>query len=245
MQALTCTHSLTAFTVATRYSKKSLMLRTLLISLPPPRLSRPYTRTTTFNMNRPRNRQPRQNQQPRASKPNNFHQNRRSNHPRRPTTSVPGISQVLAGEKVSIVLKADQPTGREVQGTVQDVLTRGDHPRGIKVRLVDGRVGRVQRMAEAGSGEGEERWPASTSPVGGVEASKLRDQERGRVGDGNGSPPPRTLMDFIPEGYDDRPAESAAPEKVTFASAKATCPICGLFEGDEMAVSHHVQSHLD
>jgi uncharacterized repeat protein (TIGR03833 family) len=44
-------------------------------------------------------------------------------------------------------LKVDQPTGREVQGIVAELLTIGNHPRGIKVRLQDGRVGRVQRMA--------------------------------------------------------------------------------------------------
>lgn len=61
--------------------------------------------------------------------------------------SVPSIQQVIPGAPVSIVLKMDQPTGREVQGTVSEVLTSGNHPRGIKVRLQDGRVGRVQRMA--------------------------------------------------------------------------------------------------
>ncbi|KAK4706013.1 hypothetical protein P7C70_g186, partial [Phenoliferia sp. Uapishka_3] len=45
--------------------------------------------------------------------------------------------------KVKIILKTDQPTGRTVEGEVKEVLTRGDHPRGVKVRLVDGRVGRV------------------------------------------------------------------------------------------------------
>lgn len=69
---------------------------------------------------------------------------------------VPNISQVIPGAPVSIVLKVDQPTGNEVQGIVAELLTRGDHPRGIKVRLQDGRVGRVQRMvseetAKAGS----------------------------------------------------------------------------------------------
>ncbi|KAF4635773.1 hypothetical protein G7Y89_g2327 [Cudoniella acicularis] len=59
---------------------------------------------------------------------------------------VPNIRQVVVGAPVSIVLKVDQPTGREVQGMVAELLTRGDHPRGIKVRLQDGRVGRVQRM---------------------------------------------------------------------------------------------------
>lgn len=59
---------------------------------------------------------------------------------------VPRMTQVIPGASVSIVLKADQRTGKEVQGVVRDVLTRGDHHRGIKVRLADGRIGRVQRM---------------------------------------------------------------------------------------------------
>ena len=37
-----------------------------------------------------------------------------------------------------------------------DLLTRGDHPRGVKVRLRDGRVGRVQRLVSEAEGlEGE------------------------------------------------------------------------------------------
>ncbi|KAJ5640003.1 uncharacterized protein N7484_007865 [Penicillium longicatenatum] len=47
---------------------------------------------------------------------------------------------------VNIVLKADQPTGRTVSGAVSELLTCGDHPRGVKVRLTDGRVGRVQSL---------------------------------------------------------------------------------------------------
>ncbi|KAF3919928.1 hypothetical protein AA313_de0202778 [Arthrobotrys entomopaga] len=47
---------------------------------------------------------------------------------------------------VSIILKKDQPTGRQVTGIVAEILTRGDHPRGVKVRLTDGRVGRVQQI---------------------------------------------------------------------------------------------------
>ncbi len=60
---------------------------------------------------------------------------------------VPTTKEVVPGAAVNIVLKADQPTGRTVSGTIGDVLTRGNHPRGIKVRLADGRVGRVQSMA--------------------------------------------------------------------------------------------------
>lgn len=59
---------------------------------------------------------------------------------------VPTTNQVIPGAHVNIVLKADQSTGRTVSGKIQDVLTRGNHPRGIKVRLVDGRIGRVQSM---------------------------------------------------------------------------------------------------
>lgn len=72
--------------------------------------------------------------------------NDRSNFDRM-SPSVPSIQQVVPGASVSIVLKIDQQTGRQVQGSVAELLTRGNHPRGIKVRLQDGRVGRVQRMA--------------------------------------------------------------------------------------------------
>ncbi|KAI8960808.1 hypothetical protein F5Y11DRAFT_250883 [Daldinia sp. FL1419] len=63
------------------------------------------------------------------------------------TRGVPNTAEVVRGALVNIVLKADQRTGRQVSGTVRDVLTRGDHHRGIKVRLTDGRIGRVQSMA--------------------------------------------------------------------------------------------------
>jgi uncharacterized repeat protein (TIGR03833 family) len=56
------------------------------------------------------------------------------------------FSQIKPGHVVSIVLKADQRTGKQVQGTVSQLLTRHNHPRGIKVKLTDGRVGRVQQI---------------------------------------------------------------------------------------------------
>lgn len=74
---------------------------------------------------------------------------------------VPTIRQVVVGAPVSIVLKLDQPTGHQVQGIVAELLTRGDHPRGIKVRLQDGRVGRVQKM-----GSMEEAQATSTGLSG-------------------------------------------------------------------------------
>jgi len=49
---------------------------------------------------------------------------------------------------VDIVLKADQPTGKLTRGIVKRILTNSPtHPRGIKVMLEDGQVGRVQRFA--------------------------------------------------------------------------------------------------
>jgi uncharacterized repeat protein (TIGR03833 family) len=54
---------------------------------------------------------------------------------------------VRPGMKVAIVLKQDQRTGRETIGVVKDLLTNSaTHPHGIKVRLVDGQVGRVQKI---------------------------------------------------------------------------------------------------
>ena len=51
------------------------------------------------------------------------------------------------GTKVAIVLKQDQRTGRETVGVVKDLLTNSaTHPHGIKVRLVDGQIGRVQKI---------------------------------------------------------------------------------------------------
>ena len=54
---------------------------------------------------------------------------------------------IYAGVTVDIVLKADQRTGKLTRGVVKDLLTNSQtHPRGIKVRLTDGQVGRVQAI---------------------------------------------------------------------------------------------------
>jgi uncharacterized repeat protein (TIGR03833 family) len=50
----------------------------------------------------------------------------------------------LIGSEVSVVQKQDQGTSRLTQGIVSEILTNSAyHPRGIKVRLVDGTVGRI------------------------------------------------------------------------------------------------------
>ena len=54
---------------------------------------------------------------------------------------------IRVGMLVDVVLKADQPTGALTRGVVKEILTSSAfHPHGIKVRLHDGQVGRVQRI---------------------------------------------------------------------------------------------------
>ncbi|TVY36368.1 Uncharacterized protein LOCC1_G006844 [Lachnellula occidentalis] len=185
---------------------------------------------------------------------------------------VPSIQQVIPGAPVSIVLKADQPTGNEVQGVVAELLTRGDHPRGIKVRLRDGRVGRVQRMvsretAEAGAegmnGLGRNGELGNGSHEG-VRVASAR-VAGPRYGDYRVEAPDEpdvanlSLADYVvvkgkkkgkSKKLDEEASSAAIQDESTedLASAKAatsTCPVCGEFEGDEAAVAHHVNEHFD
>lgn len=56
-------------------------------------------------------------------------------------------NDIRPGMRVSIVLKQDQRTGKRTVGIVKDLLTNSKfHPHGIKVRLTDGQVGRVQEI---------------------------------------------------------------------------------------------------
>ncbi|WP_040225538.1 YwbE family protein [Bhargavaea cecembensis] len=58
-------------------------------------------------------------------------------------------ADVKPGQRVNIVLKKDQRTGKLTEGIVKDLLTNSPtHPHGIKVRLEDGQVGRVQEIIE-------------------------------------------------------------------------------------------------
>lgn len=64
-----------------------------------------------------------------------------------PTEAARRRNEISKGKTVDIVLKKDQPTGKLTRGTVAVILTNSAyHPRGIKVRLADGQVGRVQRI---------------------------------------------------------------------------------------------------
>jgi uncharacterized repeat protein (TIGR03833 family) len=56
---------------------------------------------------------------------------------------------IRPGAIVEIVLKQDQRSGKLTYGIVKDILTSSaTHPHGIKVRLTDGQVGRVQHVEE-------------------------------------------------------------------------------------------------
>jgi uncharacterized repeat protein (TIGR03833 family) len=56
-------------------------------------------------------------------------------------------SNIKIGAEAEVVLKADQRTGKLTRGIVEEILTSSPfHPHGIKVRLEDGQVGRVQNI---------------------------------------------------------------------------------------------------
>ncbi|OJD31530.1 mfs multidrug transporter [Diplodia corticola] len=219
-------------------------------------------------MQRPRNRQGRPTQQQTADRGRGRGGRGRggpgrggrynSNAP----SSVPNTHQVVAGAHVSIVLKVDQPTGRQVQGTVADVLTSGNHPHGIKVRLVDGRVGRVQRMAtenEARAGSaGLSNLGRNGEASGGIHqgvttttqppSSRFDMRYRDIREEEEMERPPAgySLADLLPPDHPLQEQHDVHDEPAAFSSApQVVCPVCQDFEGDEMAVAHHVNSHFD
>ena len=71
---------------------------------------------------------------------------------------------VSPGTEVAIVLKCDQRSGRLTHGIVQSILTNStNHPRGIKVRLTSGQVGRVQHVSVGQSSCGGGHGIATTT----------------------------------------------------------------------------------
>lgn len=58
-------------------------------------------------------------------------------------------SRLKIGDKVKVVQKKDYKTGRLIKGVIKEILTKKEyHPRGIKVRLTNGVIGRVQEVVE-------------------------------------------------------------------------------------------------
>ncbi|KAL9633511.1 MAG: hypothetical protein Q9204_003364 [Flavoplaca sp. TL-2023a] len=105
---------------------------------------------------------------------------------------VPQQHHLQRGTPVNIILKADQRSGKLTSGHIQDVLTRGEHPHGIKVRLSDGRIGRVQSLCEAGR---------NTSPTGSFSSTPLA--SNAQVGD-------RTIRSRRQKVYETQHAQAGA-----------------------------------
>ncbi len=58
-----------------------------------------------------------------------------------------GTCGIVPGMKVAVVLKENQGTDKLDEGIVDEVLTKSlTHPKGIKVKLRDGKIGRVQKI---------------------------------------------------------------------------------------------------
>ncbi|KAH8701281.1 hypothetical protein GQ44DRAFT_558356, partial [Phaeosphaeriaceae sp. PMI808] len=171
---------------------------------------------------------------------------RDSNYP-----SVPPHTSLHPGTPVSIILKQDQQSGHQVHGIIADLLTRGSHPRGVKVRLRDGRVGRVQKIVTEREGETGE------GIIGGSTAGLWRNEQGGRI--------EKDIRDEDEYLYDeyrenkkdagnsglfsaleeaDREFEQSKGGKLNSTSKMVRCPVCGEFEGDERAVEYHVESHF-
>ena len=63
--------------------------------------------------------------------------------------NTPKRNEIKSGLNVAIVLKKDQRSGTLTEGIVKDILTKSsEHPHGIKVRLMDGQIGRVKEVLE-------------------------------------------------------------------------------------------------
>ncbi|KAG8458719.1 hypothetical protein KFE25_012917 [Diacronema lutheri] len=69
----------------------------------------------------------------------------------RPSSDAQTRARIRPGARVAVVQKEHQPTGELTTGVVSQILTgSAHHPRGVKVRLVSGLVGRVQRVLPGG-----------------------------------------------------------------------------------------------
>ncbi len=54
---------------------------------------------------------------------------------------------IRIGLQVFVIEKYNQRSGKLTKGVVKDILTNAQqHPRGIKVRLTSGRIGRVSKI---------------------------------------------------------------------------------------------------
>lgn len=216
----------------------------------------------------PINHAPQMNRQNRRGRPG---PSRPPNSHSHPHPRVPPARSIHPGTAVNIVQKADQPTGRTVSGAVSEVLTRGDHPRGVKVRLGDGRVGRVQSLRGEGSGSGDGNG-GDPDGAGYTEENGMQVRTEGGASGSSGRRDRFTARDMRLDAPEEpaaepmvldmyvRPArgrqrgrknksgdggeDGSAPVDANPRDAAVKCPVCAEFEGDEAAVAHHVAGHF-
>ena len=120
--------------------------------------------------------------------------------------AVPKYHQLHAGLGVNIVLKADQRSGKLTAGQISDILTRGDHPRGIKVRLSNGHIGRVQSLSSSNTSSDLPRsrdhsqasfLQMTRSETGGLNKKSVQRDARNDEFDPSNRQEERSLADYI------------------------------------------------
>jgi uncharacterized repeat protein (TIGR03833 family) len=106
---------------------------------------------------------------------------------------------IVPGRDVFVIQKQDQRTGRLTRGVVQDILTNSlNHPRGIKVRVRNGIVGRVSKVANEGGltddGSIHQQQQAHSS------TTRMNYSNTSAVAEPPSPPPAASLADFITVG---------------------------------------------
>jgi len=185
---------------------------------------------------------------------------------------VPRYQELRVGTQVSIVLKADQKSGKRTIGTIQTILTSGDHPRGIKVCLSTGQIGRVQEVVNPGitstitsadyvipSSSNESRFTGRYRDIrldsqleqpdseidlfAYVKPAKVK-RNKQKQDENNTKDAP--FSDSQADDTDNVEAMTGDIKVITNEhDGIVKCPVCNEFSGDEMAVSYHVQKHFD
>lgn len=163
---------------------------------------------------------------------------------------------------MNIVLKADQPTGKLTSGLIGEILTRGDHPRGIKVRLTDGRIGRVQSLSAEGANTTAASLPpqdTDTSQISQIRSGRGGAERRGLQDDYRFDPVPAdtsSLLDYVKpakqkKGKKNRvvePVEEMKPQQqleVEFPSLDSALVAAILADhGDDMDAARNTLSSL-
>ncbi|KAL8881943.1 MAG: hypothetical protein Q9198_000960 [Flavoplaca austrocitrina] len=148
---------------------------------------------------------------------------------------VPQQHHLQRGTPINIILKADQRSGKLTFGHIQDILTRGEHPHGIKVRLSDGRIGRVQSLCEDGSNTAPTCSSSSTPlasnagfkqrPIGSRSLNMYEPQHEGADARPNSESVTSTsLMDYVKPNNTSRKLSSKGPSMSAQQQLEKTFP---------------------